>query len=91
MLQFNTVSILYCFIVVRMWNGLNKECAQGIEEVYEKVNVAGVIDQLVWLILPGKWDILENIVEQEVLDHKREYPYDHQMGHKGFVNKVDRG
>ena len=53
--------------------------------------MVGVIDYIVWLILPGKWDIVENIVEQEVLHHKREYPYDHQMGQKGFVNKVDRG
>ena len=41
-----------------------------------------------------KWDIVENIVEsveeQEVLQCKREYPYDHKMGHKGFVNKVGR-
>ena len=91
MLQFNTVSIsvpLYCCQNVE-W--IEQECAQGIEKVYEKVIVAGVIDQFVWLILPGKWDIVENLVEQEVLHHKREYPYDHHMGLKGFVNKVDRG
>ena len=45
--------------------------------------------------MPRKKDIVENIVEsveeQEVLQRKREYPYDHKTGHKGFVNKVGRG
>ena len=57
--------------------------------------MAGIIDYLLWLVLPGKWDIVENIVEsveeQKLFPHKREYPHDHQMGQRGFVNRVDRG
>ena len=57
--------------------------------------VASAIDWLVWLILLGKYDMVEKLVESVeehvVLQFKREYPYDHKMCHKGFVNKVGRG
>ena len=70
------------------------ESMQSMEDFDENVDVQGVIDWFVWLIVMSKWDVVEKLVEsmedQIVLQHEGEQPCDHKMGHSILVDEVGR-